>query len=110
MYFRYFDATPQALFLYRALERTIAHDLEEEISYLLGVDRARERLKDELDWPAQSLDLFINIVRQGNGALSKTKRASQFSWLTDDEIARFVPLVNGAFDSGDGEFHADSVN
>jgi Fic family protein len=97
-YFRFFDATAQALFLYRALERTISHDLEEEINYLLGVDRARYRLKDELDWPAQSLDLFINIVRQGGGALSKTKRASHFSWLTDDELARFIPAVNEAFD------------
>jgi hypothetical protein len=61
------------------------------------VDRARALLKDELDWPAQSLDLFINIVHQGKGVLSKTKRASQFDWLTDDEIARFVPLVNNAF-------------
>ncbi len=98
IYFRFFDATPQALFLYRALERTITHDLEEEIDYLLGVDRARYRLQDELDWPAQSLDLFINIVRQGGGALSKTKRASHFSWLTDDELARFIPMVNEAFD------------
>jgi hypothetical protein len=108
VYFRYFDATPQALFLYRALERTIAHDLEEEINYLLGVDRARELLKDELDWPAQSLDLFINIVHQGKGVLSKTKRASQFDWLTDDEIARFVPLVNNAFNLTHAEFEANS--
>jgi hypothetical protein len=98
-FFRFFDATAQALFLYRALERTVEHDLEEEIHYLIGVERARARLKDEIDWPAQSLDLFIDMVHQNNGTLSKTKRDSHFSWLTDEERDRFVQEVNEAFNS-----------
>jgi hypothetical protein len=97
-FFRFFDATPQALFLYRALERTVEHDLEEEIHYLIGVERARVLLKDEIDWPAQSLDLFINLVRQNDGALSKTKRDRHFAWLTDEERDRFVSDVNEAFE------------
>jgi hypothetical protein len=48
-------------------------------------------------WPAQSLDLFINVVHQDNGTLSKTKRDSHFSWLTEEEQARFVRAVNEAF-------------
>jgi hypothetical protein len=98
-FFRFFDATAQALFLYRALERTVEHDLEEEIHYLIGVERARARLKDQIDWPAQSLDLFINMVHQNNGTLSKTKRDRHFSWLTDEERDRFVNEVNDAFSS-----------
>ena len=96
-FFRFFDATAQALFLYRALERTVEHDLEEEIHYLVSVERARARLKDEIDWPAQSLDLFINMVHQNNGTLSKTKRDRHFTWLTDEERDRFVSEVNEAF-------------
>ncbi len=98
-FFRFFDATAQALFLYRALERTVEYDFEEEIHYLIGVERARARLKDEIDWPAQSLDLFINVVHQNNGTLSNTKRDSHFSWLTDDERDRFVREVHEAFNS-----------
>jgi hypothetical protein len=97
VYFRFFDATPQALFLYRALERTVMQDLREEIDDLIGLDRARARLRGEIDWPGQSLDLFINIVRRGGGKLSQTKRKSQFPLLTDEEIERFVPMVNEAF-------------
>jgi hypothetical protein len=37
---------------YGSLERTMEHDLEEEIHYLIGVERARARLKDEIAWPA----------------------------------------------------------
>jgi Fic/DOC family len=98
-FFRFFDATAQALFLYRALERTVEHDLEEEIHYLVGVERARARLRDEIDWPAQSLDLFINVVHQNNGTLSKTKRDRHFSWLTDDELDHYIREVNEAFNS-----------
>jgi hypothetical protein len=98
-FFRFFDATAQALFLYRALERTVEHDLEEEIHYLVSVERAHARLKDEIDWPAQSLDLFINMVHQNNGTLSKTKRDRHFTWLTDEERDRFVSEVNEAFGS-----------
>jgi hypothetical protein len=96
-FFRFFDATAQALFLHRALERTVEHDLEEEIHYLVSVGRARTSLKDEIDWPARSLDLFINVVRQNSGTLSKSKRDSHFSGLTEEEQARFVRAVNEAF-------------
>ena len=95
--FRFFDATTPALFLYRALEHTVEHDLDEELTYLVGLERARAALKDEIDWPAQSLDLFINVVRQNGGSSSKTKRDSHFSWLTPQEEARFVQTVKEAF-------------
>jgi hypothetical protein len=47
VYFRFFDATAQALFLYRALERTVMHDLREEIEYLIGLDRARAAARQD---------------------------------------------------------------
>ena len=84
--------------------RVIEHKLQrgpadlEEIDYLLGLDRARMRLRNEIDWPGQSLDLFINLVRQAGGTLSQTKRRSQFNWMKDEEIQRFVPMVNEAFE------------
>ncbi|MDB6107382.1 MAG: Filamentation induced by cAMP protein Fic, partial [Gammaproteobacteria bacterium] len=79
-----------------------------EIDYLIGLDRARARLRDEIDWPGQSLDLFINIVRQGGGKLSQTKRKSQFPLLTDEEIERLVPMVNEAFQEEPGSHEGPS--
>ena len=38
IYFRYFDATPQAEFLYHTLQRTLEEDLQKEIEFLLGFD------------------------------------------------------------------------
>lgn len=97
LYFRFFDATEQASFLYWALERTVEHDLGEEIAFLLGFDAARARLGGLLDWPAHSLDLFIRVVHQYGGTLSKTKRQSFFGWMTDDEVRRCETFVVEAF-------------
>ena len=97
-YFRYFDATEQASFLYEAIERTVEHDLDEEISYLLGFDRARRALSDIADWPAHSVDLFIRVVHQNGDRLSATKRSSHFEWLRDEEVTRFEGIVTRSFD------------
>ncbi len=100
LYFRYFDLTEQASFMYWALERTVEHDLEQEITFLLGFDTARSRLGRMLDWPAHSLDLFIRLVHRNGGTLSKTKHQSHFGWMTDDEVTRCEAVVVEAF--GDG--------
>lgn len=97
LYFRYFDATDQVSFLYWAIERTVEHDLAEEIDFLLGFDRARAQLGGLLDWPGSSLDLFIRLVHQNKGKLSKAKHQSHFDWMTDDEVARFEAIVENAF-------------
>jgi hypothetical protein len=97
VYFRYFDATGQASFLYDALERTVEHDLDEEISYLLGFDRARAALSGIADWPAHRLDRFIRVVRQNGGKLSATTRAAHFAWMTDDEVNCFQRVIERAF-------------
>lgn len=97
LYFRYFDATEQAEFLYRALERTIEEDLQQEIEFLLGFDRAQHALNALLDWPDHSLELFIRLVHQNGGTLSKTKRASHFAWMTDAETEVAERAVVDAF-------------
>lgn len=97
VYFRYFDATEQAEFLYKALERTVEVDLQKEIDFLLGFDRARNKLNPFLDWPSHSLELFIRVVHQNDGQLSKGKRKSHFHWMTDAEVQAAEVLVNEAF-------------
>ena len=97
VYFRYFDATPQAEFLYWALERTVTEDLPKEIDFLLGYDRASRALNEHLDWPRNTLGLFIRLVHQNGGRLSSTKRRSHFDWMTDEELEQSEQLVRNAF-------------
>ncbi|MFV0275753.1 MAG: Fic family protein [Parahaliea sp.] len=98
VYFRYFDATPQAEFLYRAQERTVEQDLQQEIDFLLGFDRARQQLNQLLDWPGHDLDLFIRTVHQNGGQLSATKRKSHFDWMREEEIRSAQAMVVAAFE------------
>lgn len=98
LFVRYFDATEQACFLFSALERTIDHDLNAEISFLMGFDRARTALGTLADWPAHAVDVFIRVVRQNGGTLSVNERKSHFQWLTDEELTRFQAVVARAFD------------
>lgn len=99
VYFRYPDLTVQAEFLYKALERTVTHDLEHEIDFLLGFDRASKALNALLDWPGHSLELFIRVVHENGGKLSANKRKSHFAWMRDDEIQTAEALVVAAFNS-----------
>lgn len=97
VYFRYPDFTRQAEFLYKALERTVQQDLQQEINYLLGFDAAYKALNNFLDWPSHSLELFIQVVHANQGALSASKRKSHFYWMKDDEIATAEICVQEAF-------------
>ena len=97
VYFRYFDATIQAEFLYSSLQRTVDEDLEKEINYLMGFDKAYKALNDLLDWPTHSLELFIRIVHQNNGRLSGAKRVSHFDWMKEEEIETAEQLVVDSF-------------
>jgi len=97
VYFQYFDATAQTEFLYWALQRTIERDLDNEISFLLGFDKASKTLDSEMDWPAHSLSLFIRAVHQNGFKLSKAKRGSHFSWMTDEEVVRSERVVEESF-------------
>jgi Fic/DOC family len=98
IYFRYFDATEQASFLFDALERTVEHDLDDEISYLLGFDRARQALNSLADWPSHTLETFVHVVHRNNDKLSVNKRKSHFQWMSDDEVERFERIVAQSFD------------
>jgi hypothetical protein len=83
--------------MYRALCRTVEEDLQVEVEFLLGFDRARTRLNDLYDWPGQSLDLFVRVAHQNDNKLSKTKRGSHFDWMTDEEIRTSEAIVAAEF-------------
>lgn len=99
VFFKFFDATEQASFICKSLENTVENDLQSEISFLLGFDKAKTQLNALFDWPPHTLDLFIRVVHQNNFLLSKTKKESHFKWLNDDEVDSYQKLVKEAFQS-----------
>ncbi|MEX1133146.1 MAG: Fic family protein [Flavobacteriales bacterium] len=99
-FYRYFDVTPQAEFLYAMVQDTIERIIPEEVDYLQRYDRMKRFLDDTYEMPDKTVDLLIQFLRQGDGTLSARARSKEFAALKDKEITRiekeFASIFKGA--------------
>jgi hypothetical protein len=100
-YYRYFDATAHAEFLYRCVEETVEEDLPQEVSYLEAYDQFEISLEGIIDMPTAKVELLHRFLRQGKGHLSQRARANEFAALTEEEIAR----IEGIYERSIAEAH-----
>jgi hypothetical protein len=57
-------------------------------------DEIRRGIRDIVELPDRIADLFVRLVRQNGGTLSKKKRAlPEFAALTSDEIAAMEAVM-----------------
>lgn len=96
-FYRYFDATAHAEFLYRRVKETVEEDLPAEVRYLEAYERFSAGVQNVVDMPARTVDLLHRFLRQHEGRLSKHARAREFSSLTDLEVSRIERLFEEAF-------------
>jgi len=97
VWYRYIDMTPQAEALFAFIEQTIDTELADELAFLANYDRTKAALQAIVDMPDRQIDLFIRFCLQNHGRLSTNKRASHFSILSDDEVARMEQAVRDAY-------------
>ena len=69
-FYRFFDATPHAEFLFGCVQQTIEHDLPDEAGFLRRYDAFRTGLNLVVDMPDRLADLLFRFLRQNNGTLS----------------------------------------
>jgi hypothetical protein len=86
-FYRFFDATPHAEFLYSCVKKTIEVDLPRETEFLARYDRFRRRIEALVDMPERTIDLLFRFLHQNNGTLSRRAREQEFANLTDGEAA-----------------------
>jgi Fic/DOC family protein len=91
-YYRYFDATAHAEFLYECVEQTVEHDLPDEVAHLQAYDRFSQAVQNIVDMPNQKIDLLWHFLRQGKGVLSQRTRTNEFSALSDVEVRQVEKL------------------
>lgn len=85
-FYRYFDATAHAEFLFERVAETVESDLPREVAYLEGFDRFADRVQGLLGaMPHSTVDLLHHFLAQGEGRLSKRAREKEFSMLTANE-------------------------
>jgi len=96
-FYRFFDATPHAEFLYECVRQTIELDLPNETNFLRNFDAFRAGIENMIDMPERTLNNLFGFLRQNDGRLSKRARENEFAELTQDEVARIEQLYTDAF-------------
>ncbi len=96
-FYRYFDGTAAAEFLYACVQRTVDEDLPREIDYLRRHDEAIQRVMETVEMPDRIAQNLVMFIRQNGGTLSKKRRQGEFAPLTDDEVQRIERIVADAF-------------
>jgi Fic family protein len=85
-YYRYFDATLQAEFLFDCVDYTINKIIPEEVSYLQHYDAMKDWLDDRFQMTDKMVALLIRFLSQNNGKLSKRALGKEFSELSEGEV------------------------
>ncbi|UYQ71132.1 Fic family protein [Pelagibacterium flavum] len=96
-FYRFFDATPHAEFLYECVKRTIEHDLPYETDFLRRYDEFRRHIEGMIDMPERTVDLLFRFLDQNDGKLSNRARTKEFDALTGEEVTRVESIYDEIF-------------
>ena len=98
-FYRFFNATPHAEFLYACVRKTIEEDLPNETDFLRRYDTFRLRVATIVDMPDSVIDLLFRFLHQNEGRLSKRARGQEFDALTDAEAEQIERMYQEIFGS-----------
>jgi len=97
-FYRFFDATLHAEFLYECVRKTIEEDLPQETAFLRRYDRFEAGAQTVVDMPGSTVDLLFRFLHQNEGRFSKRAREGEFRDLTAEERERIETLYAESFD------------
>ena len=97
-YYRYFDATAQAEFLFYCLNDTLVNIIPNEVEYLKKYDAFKLFLDHRFEMPDNMISLMVGFLEQGNGILSVRSRKKEFSALTQKEVQEIETTFKEIFD------------
>ncbi|MGB6222369.1 Fic family protein [Haloferula sp.] len=93
-FYRYIDCTELTRITIDFIRETIETELPSELRYLASYDEIRRGMREVVEMPDRHADLFVMLVRQNGGTLSKKKRQlSEFHLLTDEEVVAMEKVV-----------------
>ena len=96
-FYRFFDATSHAEFLYSCVQRTIEKDLPEAADFLERYDRFCAGLATVVDMPSRTMDLLFCFLHQNGGRFSERAREQEFSRLDTTEAEKIEVLYEQCF-------------
>jgi len=96
-FYRYFDATAAAEYLFACIDATITQELKSELEFLIRYQRARAAMQAIVDLPERKAALFVKLCAQNEFKLAKSKRRAHFEMLTDAEVKELEDAVAEAW-------------
>ena len=96
-FYRFFDATPHAEFLYDCVRQVIERDLPEECDWLRRYDAFRRRIGAMLEMPERTIDLLFRLLDQNDRILSRRARTKELAALTDAKSKRVEAVFADVF-------------
>lgn len=96
-YYRYFDATKQAEFLFDSVNDTIENVIPEEVNYLIKYDEMKRYLDDVFQMPDKTVALLIRFLDQNKGVFTKRAREYEFKDLEEKEIEEIEKIYQKIF-------------
>ena len=85
-FYRYYDLTKQAEFLYDCITDTFDNILPKEIKFLQNYENFKQYLDNEFEMTDKTVALLIRFLEFDDGVLSKRAKAKEFSILSDTEV------------------------
>lgn len=98
-YYRFFDATKQAEFLFDCVKDTIENIIPNEINYILKYNEFKNIMDIEFGMPDKMVSLLIGFLEQNQGALSKRVKEKEFCMLSQKEIEKIELVYNTIYSS-----------
>lgn len=85
-YYRYYDATKQAEFMYACVEDTIEHVIPQEVRYLQHYDEFKKYIDNTFEMPDNMVALLVRFLEQNDGQISTRAKKQEFEMLSQQEI------------------------
>lgn len=96
-YYRYFDTTKQAEFLYECVEETIEDIIPSEVDYLNKYEEFKTYIDNSFEMPDELLALLVRFLEQNNGVLSNRAKNKEFHALHEYEVIEIEKIYNQIF-------------
>lgn len=96
-YYRYFDATKQAEFLYACVQDTVETIIPNEVDYLNHYDEMKRFLDNNYEMPDRTVALLVRFLEQNEGKLSNRAKLKEFKELSNDEVSDIENMYREIF-------------
>ena len=96
-FYKYFDATLQAEFLFDCVYDTFENVIPKEVDYLENYDAFKTFIDNHYEMPDKLVATLVRFLQQNNGKLSKRAMNKEFKTLEEKEVKEIEIVYNKIF-------------